>query len=402
MASLIARKRNEKWEYSFETASIDGKRKRKSKGGFSTKKECLIAGNNALSEYNKTGVAFTPSSMSVSDYLDYWFTNYVLMNNKPSTQIIYKYAIDIAKNYIGAETLTSISPIKMQSFVNSYYNNASPSDKTLKLIYSIIARSMNMAYFPYQFIHIDVCKNITLTKKKVNIINKKDDKIHVIDKARFDKLIADAPSKNPHIKAALVLGFFTGMRIGEVFGLCWSDIDFENKLISINKTFYFHGKIKEGISATLDIPKTPHSIRTIPVSDIVINELKNLEKYNKESKLKTGKYYQKYTVINNVIYDVDYKDFGAIPVDFIFRLENGTINQSPLKRYLSKNNLHFHTLRHTHATMLLEADVNIKEISERLGHSTIQITLDTYAKTTEISRSKTVDKFEQFLLLQSN
>ncbi|MEG1331958.1 MAG: Arm DNA-binding domain-containing protein, partial [Eubacterium sp.] len=76
MAELNARKRNGKWEYRFEAAKIDGKRKQVTKGGFTTKKECLSAGARALAEYNSSGLTFIPSEISVSDYLDYWLDSY--------------------------------------------------------------------------------------------------------------------------------------------------------------------------------------------------------------------------------------------------------------------------------------------------------------------------------------
>lgn len=61
------------WEYRFEAAKIDGKRKHISKAGFKTKKEAEVAGTKALAEYNNAGLTFEPSEMSYSDYLDYWF-----------------------------------------------------------------------------------------------------------------------------------------------------------------------------------------------------------------------------------------------------------------------------------------------------------------------------------------
>ena len=76
MSEINTRKRGDKWEYRFEAARIDGKRKQISKGGFKTKKEALEAGTKALASYNNSGLKFEPTDISVSDYLDYWFDTY--------------------------------------------------------------------------------------------------------------------------------------------------------------------------------------------------------------------------------------------------------------------------------------------------------------------------------------
>ena len=69
MADINTRKRGNKWEYYFEIAKIDGKRKRISKGGFSTKSEAVKAGSEAYNEYNNSGQKFVPSEISMNDYI---------------------------------------------------------------------------------------------------------------------------------------------------------------------------------------------------------------------------------------------------------------------------------------------------------------------------------------------
>ena len=70
MGELRTRKRGKYWEYSFEGAKIEGKRKPVSKSGFRTKAEAIAAGTQAKAEYDNTGRSFTPSDVSVADYLD--------------------------------------------------------------------------------------------------------------------------------------------------------------------------------------------------------------------------------------------------------------------------------------------------------------------------------------------
>lgn len=82
MGELRTRKRGTKWEYSFESAPINGKRKSISKSGFRTKADAIKARTEAMNEYNRSGQSFVPSEISIADYLDYWFDNYCKVNLK--------------------------------------------------------------------------------------------------------------------------------------------------------------------------------------------------------------------------------------------------------------------------------------------------------------------------------
>ena len=93
MAQISKGKRGNTWEYSFEIAPVNGKRKRKSKGGFRTKKECLEAGTKAKAEYDCTGDVFEDTNITFSDYLDEWFELYAKQNCKPLTLVAYEQSI---------------------------------------------------------------------------------------------------------------------------------------------------------------------------------------------------------------------------------------------------------------------------------------------------------------------
>ena len=94
MGQITARKRGKTWEYGFEGAKVNGKRTRITQGGFRTKAEALDAGTKAKAEYDNAGQRFIPSSISFSDYLDYWYNKHVLVNGSINTKNSYKNAID--------------------------------------------------------------------------------------------------------------------------------------------------------------------------------------------------------------------------------------------------------------------------------------------------------------------
>ena len=124
MSEVNVRKReNGKWQYYFEGAKINGKRKKITKSGFKTKKEALEAGTKALNEYNNAGTIFVPSEISYSDFLDHFLEDYVKLNGKPNTVRNYKTLFKRTKERLGIYKLKSITPELLQGFLNDLYKD---------------------------------------------------------------------------------------------------------------------------------------------------------------------------------------------------------------------------------------------------------------------------------------
>lgn len=96
-SKVLTRRRGKKYEYRFESASVGGKRQWISRGGFDTAGEAYAAGMTAWQEYRNSGLKFTPSQMSVADFLNYWLDNYGVSNFKDTTLTNYRKKI---KNHI--------------------------------------------------------------------------------------------------------------------------------------------------------------------------------------------------------------------------------------------------------------------------------------------------------------
>ena len=116
------RKRGNVYQYAFEAAKVDGKRRQITKSGFKTKAEAEKAGIKAYNEYNNTGHSFTPQTMSYNDYLDYWMKEHCEVNLKYHTIEAYK---NIIKNHVkprlGHYRLCQITTATLQEFVNNTY-----------------------------------------------------------------------------------------------------------------------------------------------------------------------------------------------------------------------------------------------------------------------------------------
>lgn len=404
MSEINVRKRGQKWQYQFEAAKIEGKRKQITKSGFNTKKEALEAGVKALAEYNNSGLHFEPSEISMSDYLDYWLENYVKLNLRTNTITGYK---GIVENYLkpalGIYKIKSLTPAILQSYINKRYVNGCTKNH-LKQISSILNLSLKYAVHPCKFIKENPMQYISIPKYE----KKSEEFIKTVTLKEFNNIIDRFP-ENTDYYLPLMIGFHTGCRIGEVLALTWEDINFKTKTLSINKSLIFNDENKQWYFGPT---KTFTSNRIIKIGDTLITILKKFQKKQMENKLKYGQYYKmlysQEEIINNKrlqrlfilpanISSGDLKQQNQIcaRIDGNLLTTNGMKYVSKVVNYELNIDFKFHSLRHTHATLLIQNGANIKDIQTRLGHASIETTLDTYTHSTEDSSKSTVDLFEK-------
>ena len=411
------------WEYRFEAAKVDGKRKHISKAGFRTKKEAEIAGAKAMAEYDNAGLKFEPSEMSFADYLDYWFDNYVKASCKYNTQLYYEQIIRThLKPALGMYKLRSLTPMQLQEFVNQKFIQGLKKT-TLSCILGVLTGSLKYAVVPAQLLQSSPAEYIKYPKVDSS---RSDTNRTVISIEDFNRIIERFPKGTPY-RYALLIGFYTGLRIGEVYGLTWDDIDLKEKTLSVNKLIYkrnygmdirkvkeVKGKKEEKSSWYFGDTKTASSVRKLKIGDTLVQELKEYKKYQLEKQIEYGEYYtqiykkaekdEKGNEIFRLI-EVEKSVPVSLPsVNMVFRKESGEFSSVDSFKYAARvihHDLHitfnFHSLRHTHATMLIEAGVSPKAVQERLGHSNIETTLQTYVHNTEQMEQGAVDVFEKIV-----
>lgn len=367
------RKRGKRWYYYFEDINDDGSRKKVEKVGGDTRPEAEAALRKVLSDIDETGQYFLGTDTRVKQYLDFWMEEYVKLNLKYNTYENYRFTIkNHIDGYLGKKKLTDLSPALLQNFINAEFKKGY-SKKTMTITHSVLKNALNMAVYPWGLIKQNPMLYVKIPKYEERPTTKKD--LKIISLEDFDHMLEITPEGHPFY-IPLNIGFYTGMRVGEVCGLTWDNVDFSNGTITVEKQM-----VKNDGEWVYGTPKTSSSNRTIFIGQTLLAILKKHKKQQLENRMKYGKLY----IDSNAVCT---KEYGELVTPSVVKWNTKRISNA---LSLSFN---FHSLRHTHATLLLENGAKMKEISERLGHSRISITMDTYSHITDKMRNETVDIME--------
>lgn len=231
------------------------------------------------------------------------------------------------------------------------------STKTLQNYHRLISSILSSAVEDER-IFDNPCRRAKLPKKSER------PEPQYLTKEQAVKLFELLESEPLTFKTAITVLINSGLRRGELLGLCWADIDFDNCILDINKTVLYTPH--KGIY--IDTPKTRTSKRVIKVPQLCIDLLKEVKKEQAKQRLKVGDIWQ--------------------TNDFVFTQWNGEVIHpdtlsAMFRKFMQKHSdelppIKLHSLRHTHATLLIANNLNLKAVSSRLGHSNLTTTLNTY------------------------
>lgn len=219
-------------------------------------------------------------------------------------------------------------------------------------------------------------KNHDVEEEKINYISEDEQKVLI------------KALKDDELEGIILLGLLCGLRLGEAMALQNKDIDFDNRIVNINKsvkyvwTGEYDKKTKNKIyEYKLTIPKTKASVREVPLPSMIIPIIKNLIKKNKENKLLYGELYFN----NNLIFC---KDHG----EYIDSKKPNRHLKAALKRAKIETDIHFHSLRHIFITNCISKDIGLKTIMDWAGHTDTKTTMLIYA---EINKNKNMKEYEK-------
>lgn len=212
--------------------------------------------------------------------------------------------------------------------------------------------------------------NTKLNIKKMSLpkMNKKE--IQILSNKEKQKLEKYCIEQNSLKSLVILICLNTGLRIGEVCALRWENIDFESKKIHIEKTIErIYSKEENKTIVIIDTPKSITSVRTIPINSKLYNILKQIRGKSKKTDFVLAGSSEHYVEPRN--YQYHFKEI---------------LKRSKVKKYK------FHTLRHTFATNCIEAGMDIKSLSEILGHADVSITLNIYVHSSDKAKRKYLEK----------
>ena len=261
---------------------------------------------------------------------------------------------------IGQVPLNQLNSETIQQLVNAWQLQGLKAT-TIHVLYQIIKKSLNEAMEQRQIIQTP-CTKIRLPKKKkpaVQALTKKEQK-------EIENHAKEVPL---HKGLSVLLALHTGMRIGEIAALKWTDIDLENRLIHVKQTFQRLpiGCGSQRTQLQLDRSKTESSNRVIPIG---FNLYKYLKKWQKKA---PGPY-----VCSN-------KERPSEPRLLTYYFHK-------IRKNCGLPSIHFHQLRHTFATRCIESNADIASVSRLLGHTSTQTTLDVYTDSMMETRKQVIDQ----------
>ena len=375
MGKILTDKRGSTWRYRFQIASSDGKRKYESKSGFATQKEAYAEGVKAKAKYDATGIIFRPTEMSFKDYLEHWIKLYCEKNCSTTTIQSYQKRIRLyILPKLGKYSIHQLTPAAMQQFINELVSSGM-SRNTITDIKAILTNSLSYAVLPLQY--IESSPMIYVKIPKMEKIESKTKKHIFVEPDVWRQIIERFPEGHTsHIP--LMIGYHCGLRLGEVFGLCWEDFDYNNKTLRIERQVQMDESEKKW---EIVHPKY-HSNRIIDLDNIIAELLQREHQRQDAAK----DYYKEF--YTNVYVNNGYLDSCGTPINLITVRENGTYIQPRTMQHVMRvihgkanktdtpisEQFDFHSLRHTHATMLFQAGVPLPAIQKRLGHANLDIT----------------------------
>lgn len=352
---------------------LTGKRKQKKKRGFVSKQEAEISLARIISESNKN--ATFQSHITLNEYMTQWFKereNIVERTTFNNNKAFYKYYISPA---IGTVSLSDISPILLQNFANELTVKGNLAVSTIHKVFDVLKVALQRAV-KFNLINENCARLVELPR-----IRKNEMKVWSLEQVNLFLKEIMFIRKADNYFTAYMIALLTGMRQGEILGLRWRDISFEKNLIYVKQVLTHDGKeLKLGT-------KTVSGMRTISITDSLCKQLLITKKDIQLLKKMNGK---------------NFRDNDLV----ICTKKGSPVNSSNLIRAFKKDILkvglpliRFHDMRHTHATMLIEQNINPKLIQERLGHARIGITLDIYSHVLPSMQQQVAERLDQMVII---
>lgn len=331
--------------------------------------------------YEVTHQMYTQSSkVTVGEWFDMWLKDYRGIRIKPGTQEVYRNTFNAhIKPAIGKKRVTSIRMEQIQTIYNSMANS-NYAEGTIKLV-GVILYGMFKQAVKSELINRNPVAMATIPKAK-------ERKERVVLTAEQQKQFQTYAKTWSEYFRIFLLALCTGMRNGEVRGLFWSDIDFENRVIYVTGTL----KYVKGIGHYKGTPKTKTSKRDIPMLGVCYDLLLEQRQNQEEQKNLLGEWWEPLKGLENLVFTSN----DGKPVS----REKVTAELNKIIKKMHDDHVNipqftFHSLRHTFATRGLEQGISLKIMQTILGHTTLAMTSDLYSHVLPTTKAQEMEKMAE-------
>jgi len=445
------RKRGNKYYYRFRMEEPDGTMKMHEFAGTESKRETEAMLKKAIEEYNERGKLIDSGNITVSQLMDEWYATEI----EPSSRAIstidnYRNVMShIRSHRIGKMKLKEVTVEALQAYVDEkYFGEYDENGKEIKHAYSassmkehfiVLNGIFKFAVYPKEYLKASPMQHVKKRKKiaEADIFGSESDKLEIITHDEYREIIDFLGSHTNSFGAnykymilPIQISYYTGLRAGEIAGLCWDDVDIPGHKLIVRRSMFKNSRTK---CWELKAPKNGKQ-RIVDFGETLATILSNAKASQERDRKLYGELYQKHYCqaqsINgrqhNLIFTDIHTDSGIIgsrvghgmmlneaqpdlkmiPLEFVCRKEDGelvTVQTLKNCNKLIQDNLktipfHMHGLRHTYGSNMVASGANFKDLQMLMGHSDIGITLNTYAHVTEKSRKSAVELLERSLM----
>ena len=337
-----------------------------------TKKEAEVELAKFVTEV-QSGLVIDGKALRFSEFVEIWKRDYGSKELFPSTYKRYCRMLETRLlPYFGRFYINKIRPTDIMKFydllekdtqlVRKQGNNGAKTKKPLSgktiLEHHRLLRAMLHRAVYWQLIVSNPAERVQPPRAKKPKRRSYDDEQTKILLENLEKLTVE----DTKYKVAIILTIFTGVRLGELMGLEWQDVDFRNGIISINRSSQY----LSDMGVFTKVPKTESSIREIAIPQFIISLLEEYKLWYEEQKSLYG---ELWTNSDRLFVQADGKPMHPSSISKWFVKYVGTIGLPVIN---------FHGLRHTNASLLVAQNIDIAVVSARLGHAQISTTLDFY------------------------
>ena len=330
------------------------------------------------------GTFIKPGRLTVKEYLQQWLQDYCVANLSPRTHELYSYICE--KHlipHIGLISLTELKPSHLQHLYSDKLSNGRSngkgglSNRTVQIIHITLHKALQNAVKTGLLVRnvAGAVDTPRIQRREMRVMSETD--LHI-----FLEYAKDTP-----YYTLFYTSLFTGMRRAELLALRWSDIDLKLCQLSVTRSMqYIHGATPENRISFRE-PKTAKSRRLIALSPSTVITLR--EHKTKQAELRQSLGYP--PLSDN---DLVFSHYDGSPL-----LPNSVTHAwIKLVRRCGLHGIRLHDARHTHASLMLKQGVHPKIVQERLGHASIQITLDTYSHVAPGLQQAAANRFDDIVL----